>query len=888
MKLNKEKLLSETNIVDIVGAHISLTKRGKHHLGVCPFHEDVKESLNISESKQIYKCFACGEGGDSIQFLQKLLGINFQESLKILAGESVSGANFTPKQNEVKKSVSEWKYISSVPATEPNFNHYEFGEPSKVWTYKSETGKTLGFVCRFDLPDGSKQVIPMVYATNGKREEFRWMGIDLPRPVYNLDKIAKNQNATIIVVEGEKTADAVQNELQESEYVATCWIGGANGIKNVDWTTLKNRNIILWPDNDTDQKYGDSHVLKGKTKPWFEQPGNMAMLAVNQLIESETIGWIQNPIGLPHKWDAADKEWDFDELAIFINDNLTDVPKIPKPENPKLPKPKENIEDLALETDYFRFLGYYKDDTSKFVYCFYSNGAKMVLKLAPSSMSKANLITLAPLNFWESRYPGKSSKIDIDAVQNFLINQSHKVGPFKEKYIRGRGAWIDSDKLVIHTGENLIVDKEEKKLRNFDSRYVYEIAESMEFGFDNPMETVESAKLVDHFKFLNWNRKVDPYLIAGWCVIAPFCGVLNWRPHVWLTGSAGAGKSWVLEKMIKAVLGECALVVQGKTTEPGIRGTLQSDARPVLFDEADTDDPNDKDRVQAVISTARASSYSDGGAIVKGNSSGTSRSYEIRSCFLFSSIGVHLTQQSDRSRFTVLSLNPKTNVKNGEIDPEFRNFDIAWANYIADDYSERLHARTIANMDIILKNAKTFSNAASYVIGNRRLGDQVGILLAGAYSLTSEKEISYESAVKWVSDKDWSDEKNLDATKDENQLLTKLMSTMLRLKTEFGDVTRTVGELITVAAGIDTDLHMNALNSSQRLKQFGIIIEDGSMIISNSSPNIKAEFQRTAWSSGHSKILERIEGAEKVSARQFFPGLKSRGVKINLKNIVDI
>jgi len=112
-----------------------------------------------------------------------------------------------------------------------------------------------------------------------------------------------------------------------------------------------------------------------------------------------------------------------------------------------------------------------------------------------------------------------------------------------------------------------------------------------------------------------------------------------------------------MERIIKFLVGDSGVVVQGKTTEAGVRGLLQSDARPVLFDESDVEDQRDIDRIQSILTLARSASYSDGGGIVKGTQTGLSRTYRIRSMFAFASIGVQVTKQSDRSRFTILGLN---------------------------------------------------------------------------------------------------------------------------------------------------------------------------------------------------------------------------------------
>ncbi len=74
-----------SDIVDIVGDHVALTRRGKNFVGLCPFHDDSTPSLNVSQEKQIYKCFACGAGGNSFTFLRDIENISFIEAVRQLA-----------------------------------------------------------------------------------------------------------------------------------------------------------------------------------------------------------------------------------------------------------------------------------------------------------------------------------------------------------------------------------------------------------------------------------------------------------------------------------------------------------------------------------------------------------------------------------------------------------------------------------------------------------------------------------------------------------------------------------------------------------------------------------------------------------------------------------
>ena len=57
----------KADIVDIVGEHVVLKKKGKEFVGICPFHDDSRPSMTVSPAKQFYFCFSCGAGGNSIK-----------------------------------------------------------------------------------------------------------------------------------------------------------------------------------------------------------------------------------------------------------------------------------------------------------------------------------------------------------------------------------------------------------------------------------------------------------------------------------------------------------------------------------------------------------------------------------------------------------------------------------------------------------------------------------------------------------------------------------------------------------------------------------------------------------------------------------------------------
>ncbi|MGX9135293.1 DNA primase [Rummeliibacillus sp. JY-2-4R] len=75
-----EQIRSKTDIVDIVGEYVQLTKRGRNYFGLCPFHGEQTPSFSVSTDKQIFHCFGCGAGGSAITFLMDIENISFQEA----------------------------------------------------------------------------------------------------------------------------------------------------------------------------------------------------------------------------------------------------------------------------------------------------------------------------------------------------------------------------------------------------------------------------------------------------------------------------------------------------------------------------------------------------------------------------------------------------------------------------------------------------------------------------------------------------------------------------------------------------------------------------------------------------------------------------------------
>ncbi len=80
-----EEIKRKVNIVDVISKYVNVVKKGKNYLALCPFHNDTNPSMNISQEKQIYKCFSCGAGGNVFTFVQEFEKVNYPTAVRKVA-----------------------------------------------------------------------------------------------------------------------------------------------------------------------------------------------------------------------------------------------------------------------------------------------------------------------------------------------------------------------------------------------------------------------------------------------------------------------------------------------------------------------------------------------------------------------------------------------------------------------------------------------------------------------------------------------------------------------------------------------------------------------------------------------------------------------------------
>jgi putative DNA primase/helicase len=334
---------------------------------------------------------------------------------------------------------------------------------------------------------------------------------------------------------------------------------------------------------------------------------------------------------------------------------------------------------------------------------------------------------------------------------------------------------------------------------------------------------------------------------------------------------------------MKPLLGGIGLFLKGGTTEAGVRQKLGRDARPVWIDEAEAESAKAKTTMQGLLDLNRQSSSEGGAEIVKGTQNQTgAKTYHVRSCFSFSSINPTLDHMADENRMSVLELTSH----DAEARAGFDAFVDRINQIITPAFAAGFVARSVRLMPVILDNAKTFSKAVAVHLGSSRIGDQVGTLLAGAFSEISDNRVSFEAARKWVEEQDWGDTTSADADPDERRMLNHLMQTRVTLDHGNRKEDLTLDELVRAASGANGPAVAEFANNE--LKRHGLWYDDGGVWVSNTHKALRKHLEGTPWSSKWERTLKRLPGTRPLARTEAairFAGSRDRATFVPLSLI---
>lgn len=291
-------------------------------------------SFSVNVHTGVWKDFADAsnvlQGGDLISLYAAIYRLSQADAARKLLGHGDANTRAvatvpekTPKlSNNLTGNSGEILEPVRVRPHESIFRHREYGLPKGVWWYHTPAGHYAFATVRYEVENGArhKYYLPWRFIDGGWRQK----SAPKPRLLYNLPALTNRPTAPVLMVEGERTAEAAQTLLQGM--VVTCWAGGANAVGHADLTPLRGRTVRLVPDAD--------------------EPGNAAM---QQLAETlHALGCdvsLVDTAGQPEGWDLADEPtWSTADAIEFCKARM-------KPYAPPSVQPVQDVQGASESAD---------------------------------------------------------------------------------------------------------------------------------------------------------------------------------------------------------------------------------------------------------------------------------------------------------------------------------------------------------------------------------------------------------------------------------------------------------------------------------------------------------------------------------------------------------
>jgi putative DNA primase/helicase len=730
------------------------------------------------------------------------------------------------------------------------------GAYSNHWTFTDKRGKPMFIVARY-YKEKKKEDRPFTPWTDGTN--IRWRSKNLEGvllPLYNLVGLESNQNLPVLLLEGQKNAEQSRTVLDGLFVTSSVY----RSPKKTDLEPLRGRTVYYWFDPDG--------------------AGRKKLKEIKKLLTDIDCRFfaIHSPVGKPKGWDisnAIDVGWGASEISEHIKDQQG--------------KPLDRVHVGDYVDDFqwpFKIVG----QNSENIF-FFPKETCILMKFKRTQIGKSSLMSLMDVRNWGDLFQkAEGNGVDWDMAANEILRKASQAPIYSDTMVRRSGMWRDDGRLIAHAGDKLFIDGEDVPLFDAETEYIYERNRRIPFSIDNPLTTEESAELANVTQYLDVESPEMRLFFSGWLLLAPFGGVLGWRPSVWIIGAKGSGKSHIFSKIVDPIIGDFSVSSLGSSTSAGIKQHLDKTSIPTVMDEFEGDNQKKKELITDILNVVRQSSSGADSTyhILQGTADKGGTTLNIQSMFMFASIGANLVHSADASRIALVKLRTPLKALKEKRNAQFKKMVTA-EKMITKEWASSFHARTLRLLPTVIKTVELFRDRAMLTMGTNRSGDQYGTLLGGAWMINHDTVPSIEEVDNFL--RELKVESN-EASNREDEATC--MEYILSSQIEVSKVKKTVGvwllywfssqsiKQFTVDESFG-EFNFNVTEVKSVLGEYGIkpISRTGQkgpkIQIAVNHPNIKRFLRETPWEENYSDMIQRLKFCSRGSGSTPFGSLGRKG-----------
>ena len=499
----------------------------------------------------------------------------------------------------------------------------------------------------------------------------------------------------------------------------------------------------------------------------------------------------------------------------------------------------------------------------------YSRIQHRVVALRPSHMNEMTLKSVCGADWCEENYyemhPRKEEMFfNHKHLSTDIIAGCQRVGVYNESSERNCGVWPSSDGSALYINGAQLWRNDGKVIENgILENKVYPRSGDIGFGPETESASQEDvAKALKAFGTYQWQAEMVPEMLLGWFICAILAPSLKHRPHVYFTASAGTGKSVLLATM-SWMLGPLAHNVSGPQSKAGLYQSLGGASRAVVLDEAEADSNNRK--WKDTLEIARISYCLNEGnkGYVVGSQAGTPKNYQFFSPFLAAGITPAKFEGADLSRWAIFEASGR---RPGHESP--------MTEQTARTLGARLAVLAVRRWSVFQASLEVIRNIVMQEGGDARLADTVAPLLAGYWTMVSDKAATANDAETLVGLCGLSKHKEQREETDEKSCLEALMTRVMPMPLMVNNCL--VRQPISLAEAVNKvcENPSETLELQNRLCQLGMRVKfhEGRWVVmvanSPEHTELRKLFRGTKWQyGGWSVTLRRLPGGQEATQR---------------------